>query len=252
MIEHTTEWIAGAKGIFIYWVIYVVVGFLIVCLTTIIIFSINRAVNSQDEKDEVSNIAIILWFILIPITIGPVTYYVLDYYDINLNTRVIEITSTEKIDLSVKQMEEKATSLSSLLASPEKLTLGEVSTAIEETLRLTSQLQGYSESQAKAIINLQSELESERQKAAEAQQLAKQVQSITREQLDAVKLIITEDARKQSRDSFYLGLVLSFPLGLVASLVATFLYRRFGTYINNKPPNFAKKILDFGKELIAS
>ncbi len=59
---------------------------------------------------------------------------------------------------------------------------------------------------------------------------------MSREQIEAIKFIISEDAEESAFRYFLYGSLVSFPIGFAASLVASFTLRRFA---RNPPRLFA-------------
>jgi hypothetical protein len=126
------------------------------------------------------------------------------------------------------KLEAKANTLRSLLNDPKKLTLSQVEQVLTDTLDFVEKLKAKTEQQGVLIASLRQTVVEERAKAEESRRLAEQVQSLTREQLEAVKLLITQDAKVESQRSFIMGISISFPLGILSSLLATWVYKRWG------------------------
>src|SRR3990172_6921529 len=108
------------------------------------------------------------------------------------------------------------------------LTISQMESLILEALNLSQDLRNAITHQDSIIHQLSSRIVNERMRAEEATRLALEVQSITRKQLEAVKLLISEDATESNRRSFIQGVALSFPIGIVTSLIATWIFRRYG------------------------
>ncbi|MEM9273571.1 MAG: hypothetical protein AAGA80_11495 [Cyanobacteria bacterium P01_F01_bin.143] len=121
---------------------------------------------------------------------------------------------------------QKADELSNMLEFPENLTIAELPRIAQDTLELAGELQQQFQEQQELVLSLRNRVEEETAKASEAQRLAKEVQSLTKSQLDAVKLLITEDAKTEANRSFRTGIVVSLPLGIIASVLAKIIYSK--------------------------
>lgn len=210
----------------IYWGMFVIASFL-VFLIVLVIVVVFELIFNYDSSDP-SNIAITFLFAGIVVFIGPGSFYALSYF-FDAHPPSLQMINNQPITEfdGIKSLNEKADALQQLLEHPKELTLSQLSSIAEDAIILTKQIRTQSENQNLIIANLRAEVEQESKKATEAQKLAKEIQSITRDQLNAVKLLITEDAKVQASNSFYMGLLFSFPLGVLASLTASFAYRRF-------------------------
>jgi len=131
-------------------------------------------------------------------------------------------------DTTSSQLAYQAQRLSQAMADPKELTISQMESLILEALNLSQDLRNAITHQDSIIHQLSSRIVNERMRAEEATRLALEVQSITRKQLEAVKLLISEDATESNRRSFIQGVALSFPIGIVTSLIATWIFRRYG------------------------
>ena len=148
---------------------------------------------------------------------------VFDYYPPVPNTNL----STDSYSDTLQKFEQRTIALTEQFNKPKEMTISELENALAETLKLTQDFAPIISQQNQEIQLLKAEVESERERASEARQLAAEIQSLTKEQISAVKLLITEDARESSQESFFLGIAISFPLGIIASLVASWLFSKF-------------------------
>jgi hypothetical protein len=118
--------------------------------------------------------------------------------------------------------------LRTALSRPGDITLSQMQRVLADTLGLSDELAKRLGDQDSLIQSLRASVDKERAKADESRRLAQEVQSLTRSQLEAVTLLITRDANEASKRSFLIGVAVSFPVGVVASLVAAWLARRIG------------------------
>jgi hypothetical protein len=182
---------------------------------------------------------IILSMILAPTLISfPASYYSLGYFNFypkQLSSDINESKeSVTKINKDLIKLQKIQDDIKKLLDSPKKLTISQINEILSETIRFTNNLNEQSNRQQKLINKLREELSNEKKKTEESLTLAKETQSMTKKQLDTIKFLITEDAKTESRKSFFYGILVSFPLGIITSLIGTLLYIRFKRQIKQK------------------
>jgi hypothetical protein len=136
-----------------------------------------------------------------------------------------EPSATQK---QVAEIESKGKQLITAFAKPETLTLQQLRDLVDQARDYASQATKVNQIQEAQISILRRTVEEEGKRAEEAQRLTASIKSLTSEQLDAVKLLITKDAIKQSKQSFIYGVLASFPIGVIASMLATSLWNRIG------------------------
>jgi hypothetical protein len=156
-------------------------------------------------------------------------YSCLAYFDI-YPQRIFEKRdiATENITDMMLIADQKALSISRGFEDPENMTIAQLRILIGEVKDYTEKVREISEVQTKKIAELKSTAEIETKKAEEAQKLAQTIKSLTNEQLDAVKFLITSDANTESRKAFIYGAIISFPIGIISSIVASALWERLG------------------------
>lgn len=126
------------------------------------------------------------------------------------------------------ELETKAKGIQSRFSNPKALTIEQLESALAEVLVITREFSLLNEAQRKQISALQASVIEEQKKADEARKLAQEIQSLTSGQIAAVQLLITKDANESAERSFFIGILVSFPIGILASLIASWLYRRLG------------------------
>jgi hypothetical protein len=134
---------------------------------------------------------------------------------------------TARTQTEIAAIEKMGRDLIAAFAEPDQLTIEQLRVSIDRVRDYTQQATAINRNQEAEIAKLRQTVEEETNKAREAENLANAVKSITTEQLDAVKFLITKDANEQSKQSFIIGSIISFPIGVVSSLLASFFYERF-------------------------
>jgi hypothetical protein len=129
--------------------------------------------------------------------------------------------------VELAELGETAARLEKAVSEPGQMTLSELEELVTTTLHFSASLSAKAQRQQQAIASLRASLDAERASAEESRQLAENLRSIAKEQLEAVKFVITEDAKQQANQAFIYGAVASFPIGVLASVAGAFLYQRF-------------------------
>lgn len=227
--------------IFIYWGIFTILTIVILFFLIVIIVIFQQIFSSN--KEEASSIFVIIFLVLSTVLVSPGSFYLLDYLGLSPPIDNLEEITSKQLVGAYNNLSDKVKSLQKLLESPEELKLSQLNSITQDTLVLADELQAQSIKQKKLIVNLQTKVNDESKKAKEAKKLVSELQSITKEQLNAIKLIITEDAKVESQRSFYFGLLLSFPLGVIASLTASFVYKKYALVIAINLNKIKKKLI---------
>jgi hypothetical protein len=218
--------------LYIYWVYFCLIG-----VATSFVWVVILGVTSEIFKFKMEDMAIALYLFTCVASIGPISFYTLKYFEITPKETELSII---QISDAAKKLNEKLISLKKLVESPEDIKLSELPEITNKVISITGELQSQSNEQSKTISTLVSEVEQERKKANEAKLLVNTLQSLTKEQLNAVKWLITEDAKEAAEISFYKNILVSFIFGILASLVATMIYRKFGSKVNKKTGELIK------------
>ena len=159
----------------------------------------------------------------------PASYYGLSTflgYDPPFLTRGTQVVDESEPGRKINALRAESQRLTSALSDLENLTIRQIRDTISSTVSFVDSLQEQAVAQEQAIASLRGEAEKQRRNAEEAREMAETVSSLTAPQIEAVKQIITQDARTQTNRGFWLGVLSSFPVGVLASLAAGLLLRR--------------------------
>lgn len=208
---------------YIYWGLFCL-AMLVVAFIIVIILGI----ASEIFKFELEDKAVATYFLTLFLTSGPVSYYTLEYFGFKIPNKT---QTTAEVSLKANELNDKVKSLNKLVDNPDDIKLSELPKITEKVTTLVEEVKKQSEEQATTISNLVLEIERERKKADEAKTLISHLQSMTSEQLNAVKWVLTEDAKEEAKNSLYINLLSSFIFGVFASLIASWLFKRFGQNI---------------------
>lgn len=223
------------KELIVYWASFSFISFLLIIVIGLLFVYLANKITSESIVYVALGCALIILFL----TIGIVPYYCLEhffgFYPLGYTQKMeLPIEPTENI----KELNQKSQSLKILLESPEKLTLAEINRVIQDTLQLTTDLQIRTAKQAHLITTLQDEVKTQKQKTEDARQLTREVQSLTKEQIDAVRFLITQDAHDEAEQSsrkeliyFVVGIIIVPILHLIFDFIRAKL-RLSGSAIN--------------------
>lgn len=204
----------------IYWGLFA----LITASLIMLIVYVSLTIEDQFTEDYFGP-ALVVALILISICVPSSAYYTLGYFDMSPQGSK---TTVENVgdDGALAELESKATSLRDALESPEDLTVKELQKALGDALALSDSVQRKALDQQSLVRTLRAEVELERSKTKESMRLAREVQALTKTQLDAVSFLIMQDARVEARRSFIYGILFSLPAGILASVMGAYVFRR--------------------------
>ena len=96
--------------------------------------------------------------------------------------------------------------------------------------------------QEQLLSSLRHQAEEEKKNSYELMAIAKNVSSLSLEQIEGIKFVITEDAKYESKKGFLVGVLISFPIGVLSSLAATLLFQNIRKKANKANPPDAPKV----------
>jgi hypothetical protein len=206
---------------------FVYLGILII--VTVVIFAIWAAVsgwlgfmNDDASKWQVALTLLILF--LSPffafLGLSRLQIYPPRLFEKQLRDRTMTQSQVEAIGSKGKE-------LIAAFEKPEQLTLQQMRDLIDELRKYASEATALARAQDEQIARLRQAVDESGKKAREAETLAITMKLLTSEQLDAVKFLITNDANEQSTQYFLYGALVSFPIGVVSSVLASALWDRF-------------------------
>jgi hypothetical protein len=134
--------------------------------------------------------------------------------------------SPDVLDVRTQALVSEAKRIRKALSDVEDLTIKEIHNELARTLDFIEKLQRESVYQQETIERLNQQITDTKEKAIDVERTANEVEAITAPQLEAVRSLITEDAKRESRKSFWFGVVLSFLVGVPASMIGGWLLRR--------------------------
>ena len=175
----------------------------------------------KNDKNKVNDLQMAIGFLIVLLT-PYISYFTLAIFFGFYPT--VPSLKTTSLSEELEQLEQRAETIASRFSTPKNMTLYELEEALAETLEFTQDLAPIISKQNEEIERLSAEVSAERERAEEARKLAADIQSLTKAQIASVKLLITEDARESSQESFLMGLIFSLPIGIVGSLVASWIH----------------------------
>jgi len=147
---------------------------------------------------------------------------------IPIDNRVI---SSDNVDNRLIELQEKEIYIQKTLDNIDNLTINEISEELSTILSYLNELKSETVNQQQIIEKLNIKRLEEKQKADSLVRKTEEIEKLTEPQLEAVKYLITENSNEQNEKSFWFGVLISFPIGVFASIIANFLW---GKLIRNK------------------
>ena len=136
----------------------------------------------------------------------------------------------EESDQQAALIKSEANHLQRFLKDPRSLTLAEIEEGLRQSIDLSQRIDVLLKERKALMAQLREAEQKEQAKAAQASRL----REMTRGQVEAVREIITQEAREETSKAFWKDVALSFLSGVLTSILGSWMFRRwFGpTYAN--------------------
>ncbi len=211
--------IASAIAIVVYIVIYYAVLSILVLSSLSLLGLLYSGRFHIDWADEHAA----SYLIMVPVCLV-VTYFILSggfgYPPPFLRSQG-EVLDQSAVAAKLDSLEEESRKLTQALDNLDALTLKEIREIIKDSLGHLQDLEQEAIEQEQLLRSLRSIRSKELVQYQEQQEQAELVTSISDEQLEAVKLLITQDATDISSKVFWFGVAVSFFVGFSSSLAAS-------------------------------
>jgi len=132
----------------------------------------------------------------------------------------------EAIDQSLSKVESEVERLKSIFNNFEDVSLEQAPRVIEDALLLIKNLYEEGKKKERIIKELSKKIEDEKIRAKKAKDIAESFENLKNNQIDHLRILLTEDSRSQSTKSFWYGVLVSLPIGVISSLVAFWFTKR--------------------------
>lgn len=128
----------------------------------------------------------------------------------------VDDESTKKIN----DLKNESVKIRQTLDNIDNLTINELKTIFQRILDFVDALKQETINQEKIVNTLRERVRDEREKTNYTVNQAEKLTSLSTEQINAIKILITKDVKNDNRKNFILGLLLSFIIGVIASIFA--------------------------------
>jgi hypothetical protein len=126
-------------------------------------------------------------------------------------------------------LEREAERIKKTLSNIDNLSVKQIQTELQKALKFVEHLQEEAIQQEQLVNSLIRSAEQHRKEAEQAKAMADSVSAMTAPQLEAIRSLITQNAKQESDRAFWLGVFVSFPIGFLSSLLASWFFgRAFG------------------------
>jgi hypothetical protein len=129
----------------------------------------------------------------------------------------------EPLPTRIASLKNEALDIRRTLANIDSMTIAQIRSAFEKSLTLVEALHGESVNQHTQLEALRKELDAQRAGVAEVKATKESLEKLTKDQLALIESTLTQQAGRESEKMFWAGVIVSFPVGIVASLVAAWL-----------------------------
>lgn len=168
-----------------------------------------------------------IYLILGPVIAFPFSYMTLvgiGYMPPFLSPSRYVLIDETRPNVRMEALRTQSKSLTEALASMDDLTVNEIRDVLSKAIAFLDNLEREARVQEHMISSLRETVSEEQSRADTARRVAKSLASLSQEQLEAIKLVITTDARAQSNAGFWIGVATSLPIGIATSLSAAWIW----------------------------
>lgn len=135
-------------------------------------------------------------------------------------------SAMEPLPARIAALKSEALDIRRTLANIDNMTIAQIRNAFEKSLTLVEALHDESVNQHTQLESLRQELDAQRAGVAEVKATKESLEKLTKEQLALIESMLTQQAGRESEKMFWAGVIVSFPIGVVASLVAAWLFSK--------------------------
>lgn len=197
----------------LYIIVYLFTFVLIFFILTIIIGGLFTFFGGKKHIELVPNTVTInnnaTAFILMFVSIGLPYFFlnnVLNYSPPFIPTKT-EIISSDNVDNRLKELAEKEKYIQNTISNIDNLTIKQISSELSKILEYVTELKNEAINQQTIVDQLKISGLEEKNKTDELIKKSKEIEKLTKPQLEAVKYLITEDSSRQSSRSFWFGIL---------------------------------------------
>lgn len=214
---------------FIAWILYVlaflasalfIASLYVFFVDKIVLIITGKGVNDSKQNIFVSIPVYLIWILLI--IVGPLYFLRILGMDPPLGRNEISVENIDDKN-QVIGLNEEIEKINSTLSNIDNLTLNQIQTEFVRIRDFVNKLKEEIELQNEMNIDLKLQAKKLKTDVEKTSKIANEIKSLNEDQLNAIKFLITEDANKKNIRSFWIGAVISFPIGVLASLFGNFL-----------------------------
>jgi cell division protein FtsI/penicillin-binding protein 2 len=121
----------------------------------------------------------------------------------------------------------QANQLEILQKTMDDLSLAQIRETIETTRQYLTNLQIERDENTRLVVKLREEILENNNSLETLKTEAGRLEALKHADIDTLTYLLTRDAKSENTKSFLIGLVISFPIGVAASLIASYMFRRF-------------------------
>ena len=130
----------------------------------------------------------------------------------------------EPLPARIAALKSEAVNIRRSLANIDNMTIVQIRYAFETSLTLVEALHAESVNQHTQLESLRQELDAQRAGVDQVKATKESLEKLTKDQLALIESMLTQQAGRESEKMFWAGVIISFPIGVVASFVAAWLF----------------------------
>ncbi|MEM7104675.1 MAG: hypothetical protein AAF502_16180 [Bacteroidota bacterium] len=142
----------------------------------------------------------------------------------DLNKISVEDYADNKIDKLTIEIE----GINNALENIDGLSISEIKSELDKSLKYVKEIKEEAIIQQESINKLRLELAEQKEEADKSIKQANDLKNLSEDELMAIESLITANAVIENKKSFQRGVILSFPIGVLASLFATWIVMYLG------------------------
>ncbi len=203
--------------------VYLLLGITLSIFATLITKPFSR-IDLRDRKSRI--VKLIGWTVLIiaftgaAFLMGPIFDYSLPF-----PPRESKIIEHEAALERIQAFDREVSRIQNTLSHLDSLTISQLKDELTHAMQFLESLQIETIQQEKIVAVLRKQVKKENDRVNQAKIKADNMSKLTKEQLEAIKLLLTTDMRREQAKAFWIGVLTSFVIGVLASLLSAGLLR---------------------------
>ncbi|MCP4648618.1 MAG: hypothetical protein GY853_00875 [PVC group bacterium] len=126
----------------------------------------------------------------------------------------------DNISVKIDNVKKSLSNIDNLTIQEIQIILKDAGKSLEDLDNTILRQSKYIKNFKKSIDNETNDLITTQKELDEAREIADNLKTLKKQELHAIKFLIIEDAKTQANRSFWIGVIISFPMGIFTSMIA--------------------------------